>query len=97
VRRLTHFKQFDVLVVDLTDVPVMDFTSSRALNDMISNTMAINRQVFVVGMRPKLKTFLETQGMLEKIEHVNIHSQRSTALCAAARSTDLDPNICRPE
>ncbi len=97
VRRLADFKQFDVLVVDLTDVPVMDFTSGRALDDIIGNAVKINRQVFVVGMRPRLKTFLETQGILEKIDQANIHSQRSTALCAAARSVDLDPDICRPQ
>lgn len=92
MRRLADFKQFDALVVDLTDVPAMDFTSCRALDDMIDNTMTTNRQVFIVGMRPELKEFLDTQGVLEKIEPMNIHGQRATALCAAARSIDLNPD-----
>lgn len=96
-RRLADFEQFDALVVDLTDVPAMDLTSCRALDNMIGNTLAVNRQVFVAGMRPELKAFLETQGILERIGPVNIHGQRSTALCAAARSIDLDPDSCRPE
>ena len=31
-----------VLVVDLTDVPVMDFTAGRALDDIIGNSVKIN-------------------------------------------------------
>lgn len=96
VRRLANFKQFDALVVDLTDVPAIDYTSCRALDDMISDTLAVNRQVFIVCMRPKLKTFLDNQGIFNKLGTDNIHSQRSTALCAAARSIDLDPDACKP-
>ena len=94
VRRLANFKQFDALVVDLTDVPVMDFTSCRALDDMISDTLAVNRKVFLVCKRPNLKTFLEKQGILKKLALDSIHDERSTALCAAARSIDLDPDAC---
>jgi len=50
VRRLAHFRQFDVLVVDLTDVPVMDFTSGRALDDIIGNAVKIDRQVFIASI-----------------------------------------------
>jgi len=50
VRRLAHFRQFDVLVVDLTDVPAMDFTSGRALDDIIGNAVKIDRQVFIASM-----------------------------------------------
>jgi SulP family sulfate permease len=96
VRRLANFKQFDALVIDLTDVPVMDFTSVRALDDMISDTLAVNRKVFLVCMRPKLKTYLDKQGIFKKLELDSVHSQRSTALCAAARSIDLDPELCKP-
>jgi SulP family sulfate permease len=97
VRRLANFKQFDALVVDLTDVPAIDYTSCRALDDMISDTLAVNRQVFIVCMRPKLRTFLDNQGIFKKLGIDNIHSQRSSSLCAAARSIDLDPDTCKPE
>jgi SulP family sulfate permease len=96
VRRLANFKQFDALVLDLTDVPAIDYTSCRALDDMISDTLAVNRQVFIVCMRPKLKTFLDKQGIFKKLDIDNIHAQRSTALSAAARSIDLDPEVCKP-
>ena len=96
VRRLASFKQFDALVLDLTAVPIMDFTSCRALDDMINDTLAVNRKVFLVCMRPKLKAYLEKQGIFKKLTLDSIHSQRSTALCAAARSIDLDPEICKP-
>lgn len=97
VRRLANFKQFDALVLDLTDVPAIDYTSCRALDDMISDTLAVKRKVFIVCMRPKLKTFLNKQGIFKKLDLDSIHSQRSTALCAAARSIDLDLEVCKPE
>jgi SulP family sulfate permease len=97
VRRLANFKQFDALVVDLTDVPAIDYTSCRALDDMISDTLDANRTVFLVCRRPKLKTYLDRQGIFKKLKLDSIHSQRSTALCAAARSIDLDPEVCKPE
>ncbi len=96
VRRLANFKQFDALVVDLTDVPIMDFTSCRALDDMISDTLAVNRKVFLVCKRPKLKTYLDKLGIFKKLTLESIHSERATALCAAARSIDLDPDACLP-
>jgi SulP family sulfate permease len=95
VRRLANFKQFHALVVVLTDVPVMDFTSCRALDDMISDTLAVIRKVFLVCRRPKLKTYLDKQGIFKKLELDSIHSERSTALCAAVRAIELDPDVCK--
>lgn len=95
VCRLANFKQFDALVVVLTDVPVMDFTSCRALDDMISDTLAVIRKVFLVYRRPKLKTYLDKHGIFKKLQLDSIHSERSPALCAAARSIDLDPELCK--
>lgn len=95
VRLLANFKQFDALVLDLTNVPAVDFTSSRALDDMISDTLAANRQVYLVGMRPKVKAFLAKQGILSKLSEGNIHNTRTPALCAAAKSFDIDPEACK--
>lgn len=51
VRRLAHFKEYDSLVLDLSGVPAVDFTSSMALNDIISDTLEdSDRYVFLVGL-----------------------------------------------
>ena len=95
VCRLANFKQFNALVVVLTDVSVMDFTSCCALDDMISDTLAVIRKVFLVYRRPILKTYLDKHGIFKKLQLDSIHSERSPALCAAARSIDLDPELCK--
>lgn len=94
VRRLAAFKQFDALVLDLTNVPAVDFTSSRALDDMIGDSMAGNRQVYMVGLRPGVEAFLEKQGILTRLPAANIFPNRIPALCAAAKSIDIEPEGC---
>jgi len=80
------------------DVPAVDFTSSMALNDMISDMLTTpNRYVFLVGLRPKVKNFLEKQGTLDHIDKSHIYEERHTALCHAARVIDINPEACIPE
>jgi len=98
VRRLSSFTEYDSLVLDLSDVPAVDFTSSMALNDMISDMLTTpNRYVFLVGLRPKVKNFLEKQGTLDHIDKSHIYEERHTALCHAARVIDINPEACIPE
>lgn len=53
IRRLAQFKGYNVLVLDLSGVPMVDFTASMALNDMICDTLtSADRKVLLVGMRP---------------------------------------------
>lgn len=96
VRRLSSFKEFDSLVLDLSVVPAVDFTSSMALNDMISDMLAEpNRYVFIVGLRPRVAKFLNLQGTLEKVDKSHIYDERHTALCHAARVINIDPDACK--
>ena len=96
VRRLAHFKEYDSLVLDLSGVPAVDFTSSMALTDMITDTLAeSDRYVFFVGLRPNVQAFLEKQGALDKVDSSHIYSERHTALCHAARVINIDPEACK--
>ncbi len=98
VRRLAHFKEYDSLVLDLTGVPAVDFTSSMALNDIISDTLASkDRYVFLVGLRPNVKSFLDSQGILEQVDSGHIYAERHTALCHAARVINIDPDACKAD
>lgn len=83
-RRLADFDQYDVLVLDLSDVPQIDFTSSRALEDMIVDAQSRQRQVYIVGLRTSVQHFLSTQGVLRFIAENRLFSQRLAALRAAA-------------
>lgn len=96
VRRLAHFKEYDSLVLDLTGVPAVDFTSSMALNDIISDTLASkDRYVFLVGLRPNVKSFLDKQGILNQVDSGHIYAERHTALCHAARVINIAPDACK--
>ena len=83
-RRLANFDQYDVLVLDLSDVPQIDFTSSRALEDLIVGAQSHARQVCVVGLRTSVRHFLTTQGVLKHIAEDRLFPQRLAALKMAA-------------
>jgi len=86
VRRLSKFNNYKVLVLDLSGVPIIDFTAAMALNDMIRNTLdAEGRKAILVGMRPKVKIFLKRQNILKPLDEEFIHTDRPSALSHAAR------------
>lgn len=86
VRRLSKFKEYKVLVLDLSGVPLVDFTAAMAIHDMIRDTLAAaGRKALLVGMRPKVKAFLKTQNILKPLDEEFIHAQRASALSHAAR------------
>lgn len=91
VRRLSKFNDYKVLVLDLSGVPVVDFTAAMALSDMIRNTLdAAGRKAILVGMRPKVKIFLKRQNILKPLDEEFIHSDRAAALSHAARIIEED-------
>ena len=96
VRRLAHFKEYDSLVLDLSGVPAVDFTSAMALNDMISDTLADkDRYVFLVGLRPAVQEFLRKQRVLDYVDNGHIYTDRHSALCHAAKLINIDSAACR--
>ena len=46
-RQMAQFDQYDVLVVDLSDMPQIDFTATRALDDIIYNAQDSGRRVWL--------------------------------------------------
>ena len=91
VRRLSRFNDYKVLVLDLSGVPVVDFTAAMAWNDMIRNTLdAAGRKAILVGMRPKVKIFLKRQNILKPLDEEFIHADRPSALSHAARIIEED-------
>ncbi|WP_428604295.1 SulP family inorganic anion transporter [Sedimenticola sp.] len=84
-RRLAQFDQYRALVLDLSDVAKVDFTSSRALDDMIFDAQSTGRQVFLVGGRPQVYDMLQKQGVLGRLQSGHKHDRRLSALQHAAR------------
>ena len=91
IRRLSQFNDYKVLVLDLSGVPMVDYTAAMALSDMIRNTLdSSDRKAILVGMRPKVKTFLKTQKILTPVNDKYIHIDRPSALAHAARIIEED-------
>lgn len=83
VRRLASFDQYDVLVLDFTDVPMIDFTSARAVEDMIIDAQKRGRAVYTVNRNTKVVEFLQKQGILKHLPKEHQHTDRPEALQAA--------------
>jgi SulP family sulfate permease len=79
-RRLAAFDNYDALVIDLTNVPQIDFTSSRALDDMIHDAVDRGRTAFLVGARPKVYDMLLKQDSLRFVPQDHRYRDREPAL-----------------
>lgn len=64
-RKLADFTDYDVLLLDLSDVPQIDFTSTRALFDMVSDSCESGRQVVLASSHPEVIKLMENQRVIE--------------------------------
>lgn len=71
---------YDVLVVDLGEVPVLGVTSSLAIENTIQEATENGREVIVVGATGKVKKRLETLGIRELIPNEHWMDDRLQAL-----------------
>jgi len=84
VRRHASMAGYQVMLLDLTHVPVIDFTTARAVEDIIEDTRTAGRHIFLVGTRPAVRTMLEKQGVLRHFNTAHIYPLRIDALRHAA-------------
>jgi len=80
VRNHAMVDDYQVMLLDLSDVPNIDFTTTRALEDIISDTVNAGQQMILLGACDEVYQMLQQQGVLEYIEAGNIFSQRIDAL-----------------
>ncbi len=80
IRQLAEHKDYDVLVIDLKQVPMVDYTSARALSDIITDARETGRKVMVVGARPGVHSILEKHNVLDGIQEEHVQADRLDAL-----------------
>ena len=80
VRNHSMVDDYQVMLLDLSDVPNIDFTTTRALEDIISDTINAGQQMILLGACEDVYQMLLQQGVLEYVETCNIFSQRIDAL-----------------
>ncbi len=79
-REHSAIANYDVLIVDLGEVPVLGITSSLALENAILEAIDAGRQVIVVGATGKVKSRLEKLGIAGLIPGHHWMGDRLTAL-----------------
>jgi len=80
VRNHSMMSNYQVMLLDLSDVPSIDFTTSRALEDIVSDTINAGQQMILLGACEQVYKMLEQQGVVEYLDAGNIFSQRLDAL-----------------
>ena len=83
VRRHAAIMDYKIMVLDLSDVPSIDFTTSRALEDIVTDTVSANRHIILVGGNNNVCDMLLKQGVLEHIDSNNMFKDRIDALLLA--------------
>ncbi len=84
-RRLADYDEYDALVIDLSDVPQVDSTSCRAMEDIIREAQDVGRQAFIVGAQRPVADMLDAQGVFKKLVEGHRYGRRIDALQHALR------------
>ncbi|MBP6806679.1 MAG: SulP family inorganic anion transporter, partial [Chromatiaceae bacterium] len=84
-RLMAQFDEYDSLILELTDMPQIDFTASRALFDMVTDAKSMGREVFLVGTRKPVQEMLTKQGIIAEVPAGHRVEKRLVALQEAQR------------
>lgn len=88
VHLLAFQQNYRVLLLDLSDVPAIDYTASRAIEDMIIDTIAQDRQVLIALPEGAVAEMLERERVVESLPDGHIHRDRLSALRHGAELLD---------
>ena len=78
------FHSFAAVVLDLSDVPVIDGTAALAVEDMLRIIRSHKQHLFFVGLQPKVKNVLDGLGILKLMRPGHQFAFRLDALKQAA-------------
>lgn len=84
---------YQALVLDLSEVPILGVTSSLALENAIKEALEKERQVFLVGVSGQAEKRLRKMGVMERVPAQNIVGDRTTALRQAVNYVEEHGSI----
>lgn len=87
-REHNAIKDCDVIVLDLSDVPMMGVTASLTIESAIREACEKGRQVIIVGATGKIKKRLESLGVLSLLPPHHLMIDRKEALQQAVSLVD---------
>ena len=92
-KMLSTYKNYDVLVLDVSTVPLIDFTSCKAVSEIIMDAHSLHRHVMLVGAKGKVLATLTKQQVVGLIGSDNIFQLRELALAEAFATVQNSGNI----
>lgn len=87
---------YQALVVDLSEVPILGVTASLAIENAIKEALERGVAVFVVGATGKIQRRLESLGILDKLPEHRLVMNRPEALAQAVALVNLPQNSHQP-
>ena len=88
VRRQAQVTGYQVMLLDLTEVPAIDYTTARAIEDILHDCIAAGRTPYLVGMRAPVRDMLQRLGVLDAIDAAHVLDRRGEALRRALDELD---------
>ena len=83
VRRHSEVIDYKIMLLDLTEVPAIDFTTSQAIETIITDTLNSGHGLYIVGLRESVRNMLDRQSVLTHVDEAQIFQQRRDALISA--------------
>jgi len=82
-RILSHTEPYEVLMIDMTDVPSIDVSTAITIESIILQAQEVNRFVYLVGLNVVVEDVFERMQVLSNLPSGAIFSDREQALEAA--------------
>lgn len=88
-RRLTVIDGYEVLILDLSEVSLIDTTTSISIEEMIRGAQGSGRHVLISGARPQVREILSRVGVIQLMGEGYDFATRREAVLQAARLIGL--------
>ncbi|MCC0178953.1 SulP family inorganic anion transporter [Waterburya agarophytonicola K14] len=79
-QRMGIVRKYEVLILDLSDVPLLGVTASLAIENMVKDACSNNREVFLVGATGKVKQRLQKMKLLKLLPPDRCFDERLFAI-----------------
>jgi SulP family sulfate permease len=83
-RKLSAYAAFEIMILDLSEVSAIDSSASLAVEEVITRAGAGQRQIFLVGVKPRVERVLAKLGVIDLIAEEARFGDRLSALNRAA-------------
>ncbi|MDH4049088.1 MAG: SulP family inorganic anion transporter [Gammaproteobacteria bacterium] len=83
VRRMSRISDYEVLIIDLLDVPKVDGSAALALEEIMQSAARAKRQVIIVGLNFAVARLLARLGILDLVQETHRVTTRHEAVSRA--------------